>query len=393
MKSALEGIRVLDMTTAYSGPIGTMLLADYGADVIKIESPRGELARDWEPKVNGVGISFAPFNRNKKGITLNTKSDRGKEIFLDLVKTADVVVENFRGGTLEKMGLTYEVMKGVNPRIIVASLSGFGETGPFRKVGCYSMLAEAMSGVMSMTGSPDGTPYTTGVAFGDSVGGMMTVMGVLMALIHRERTGEGQYVDVAMVDSLIYLSQGMISEAYLLGKEVSRIGNRDTGGYPYDSFKAKDGYCALTITNPNDWSGFAKACGLEEYIDDPRFVTNELRFKNADQLHEMIENWSSKLTRAEIEKAITEAGEGYAPILSITEMQEHEQVKAREMVIEVEDANFGKIREPGFPIKMSKTPGNIRNGAPLLGIDNEDVYSELGYSKNDLNQLKEEGII
>lgn len=393
MDMALSGIKILDMTVVYSGPIATMQLADYGAEVIKIEPPQGEVVRYMEPQANGANAFFPNVNRNKKGITLNVKTEKGRKIFLELVKNADVVVENYRAGTLKKLGLDYETLKEANPKIIVASLSGFGETGPNKDKSCYSMLAEAYSGVMSMTGSPDDVPYTTGVAFGDSVGGMFTALGIMIALYHREKTGEGQYIDVAMVDSLIALSQGGIGEVDVLGEDLKRVGNRDTGGYPYDVYEAKDGYCALSVANPNDWSGFAKACDLEHLIDDPRFLTNKDRWNHADELQEYINQWTRKHTRAEIEKVFNEYREGYAPVLTTQEMMQSEQALSREMVIEVEDPVFGKMKQAGFPIKMSKTPASIRKGAPLVGEDNLEIYTELGYSQEEINTLKEEGIL
>jgi crotonobetainyl-CoA:carnitine CoA-transferase CaiB-like acyl-CoA transferase len=394
MKMPLEGIKVIDLTTSYSGPLCTLQLADYGAEVIKVEHyKKGDQSRTWYPVIKGCSSFFPAMNRNKKSVTLNLKSKKGKEILLDLVKTADVVVENFRAETLNKLGVSYEVMSGVNPRIIVASLCGFGQTGPYRNRSCYSHIAEALSGTMSMNGFPDGKPVGSGVAYGDGISGLMTAYGIMMALFHRERTGEGQYLDVAMVDSLIALNQGMIGEVHIQGKNLKRLGNKDGGMYPYDLFEAKDGYCILSVSDFNDWTNFAEACELEYLLDDPRFKTNTDRVDNDDELFEYINEWSKKHTRDEIEKIFEEHGASYAPVLTCTAMMENEQVLSRDMVLTVEDPVFEKVKMQGFPLKMNRTEGRIRKGAPLLGEDNAEVFGSLGYSEEDINKLKQDGVI
>ena len=232
--NVLEGIRVIDLSTAYSAPIATMQLADFGADVIKIENTgKGDGARTWNPFVNGESLGYMYANRNKRSITLNLKTEEGKKALFELVKTADVVVENFRPGVTKKLGIDYEVMKQIKPDIIMASLSGYGQTGPYAKKGAYSNLAEAQSGLMYLTGWPNGLPTGSGVAFGDSIAGMFLVQGIMYALFHHERTGEGQYIDVAMVDSLIGLIQHGFAQVTALGIEPERIGNRDLSDYPH----------------------------------------------------------------------------------------------------------------------------------------------------------------
>ena len=244
----LEGIKVVDLSTAYSAPIATMQLADFGAEVIKIENTAGgDGSRSWNPSVNGQGIHFLYMNRNKKSVALNLKSPEGKRILFELVKDADIVVENFRPGVTRKLGIDYEAMRAVKPDIIMASLSGYGQTGPYATRGAYSNLAEALSGLMYVTGwpAPEGKPTASGVAFGDSVAGMFLTQGILYALYHRERTGQGQYIDVSMVDSLVALLQHCFVQCSLMGQEPERIGNRDLSDYPYDLFEAKDGYLSL----------------------------------------------------------------------------------------------------------------------------------------------------
>jgi len=391
---ALEGIVVLDLTTAYSGPFASMQLADHGAEVIKIENHKGgDQTRIWEPLKDGVSAYFAFVNRNKKSITLNLRSERGKEIFLELVKQADVVMENYRGGTMEKMGLGYEKLKSVNPGIIMASLSGFGQTGPLKQQGAFASIAEALSGVMNMTGFPDGPPTATGNSTGDSMTGAFTVIGILMALIHRAEKGEGQYIDVAMTDTMFHAIENAAVLYSVLGEEPVRNGNRDVAGYPYDCFEAKDGYCILSVANTNDWSPFAKAIGREELIEDPRFLTNSDRKKNEDELFEIISNWTKQLNRKEIEEIFYEYGLLYAPVLKVSEVVEHEQLRGREMIVEMEDPNLGKYIIQGVPVKMSLTPGSVDKPAPGLGEHNLEIYERIGLSPEELQELKSQQII
>lgn len=391
---ALEGIKVIDLTTAYSGPFATMQLGDFGADVIKVENNRyGDGCRTWEPAVEGNSVYFLNMNRNKKSITLNLKSEEGKKILLGLVKDADVVVENFRPGVLDRMGLTYDVMKEVNPRIIMASLSGYGQTGPYRERAAYSNLAEALSGMMYVTGFPDGRPTGSGVALGDSITGLYLTQGILTALFHRERTGKGQYIDVAMTDSLVSMLAIGIIQYDVLGQEQERIGNRDSAAYPYDLFEAKDGYCFLGVSTPSDWSPFAKACNLEHLMEDPRFLTNADRIKNADELFPYINEFSKSHTRAELAEIFGAAKQGYSDVLKPSEVMENEQILARDMIVEVEDPFFGKFKMQGIPVKMSETPGDIRLPIPGMGEHNAEVLATLGYNAEDLKRLKDEGII
>ncbi len=394
MMKALEGIRVIDLTTAFSGPVATMQLADHGAEVIKIENNKtGDPSRTWTPFVNGKGAWYPTMNRNKKSISLNLRTDEGKRILLELVKTADVVVENYKGGTMEKMGLGYEVMKSVKPDIIMASLCGYGQTGPYKNQGAYSNLAEAMAGTLYLTGFPDGMPCGSGVAFGDSVGGVFTALGILTALIHRNKTGEGQYIDVSMTDSLVHLSECFIGIYTLTGEEPKRMGNRDAAAFPYDLFEAKDGYCILSITNVNDWTPFAKAVGLEHLIDDLRFDTNKHRIENQNELFPLINEWSKQRTRAEIEKIFMEAGQAYSPVLKISEVIENEQVKARDMIIDMEDPDYGKYKIQGVPVKLSLTPGSVDTPAPSIGQHNEEIYTQIGITPEQIAGYKEQGVM
>lgn len=393
MRTPLEGLKILDLTNAYSGPIAAMQFADYGADVIKIERPgKGDLSRSWGPFVKGESFAYIPVNRSKRGLTLDLKKEEGIDVFLDLVRGADVVLENFRPGTMEKLGLSYEKLAEINPRIIVASLSGYGQTGPYANRAAYSNLAEAMAGTMFSTGFPE-MPTGTGVAFGDSVGGMFAALGIMFALYNREKTGEGQYIDVAMTDSLLSLCEGALTIADVLQEDPVRNGNRSDAGYPYDSFEAKDGYCFLSVADATNFLPFAKAIGMEELASDERFLDNESRIKNADALFEYINGWTKQRTRAEIEEAITAEKQAYSPILSYMDILENEHFLARDMIVEMKDEQLGSYRMPGLPIKMSKTPGEIKRPSPELGEHTEEILKELGYDEVKIDQLKVDGVV
>lgn len=393
---ALAGIKVIDLSNAYSAPIATMQLADFGAEVIKIENTGlGDGSRTWNPFINGQGVHFLYMNRNKKSVALNLKSEEGKKILFELVKDADVVVENFRPGVTKKLGIDYDVMKEVKPNIIMASLSGYGQTGPSAKKGAYSNLAEAQSGLMYITGmpAPEGKPTASGVAFGDSVAGMFLVQGIMYALFHRERTGKGQYIDVAMTDSLVALIQHGFLQCSLLGTEPERNGNRDVSDYPYDVFEAKDGYCQLGNSTPSDWSRFAEAIGRPDLGADPDLKTPTQRWEHIEELGAIIQEWVSQHTRKEIEQIFGEYGQLYAPILKVSEVMEDEQILHREMVVDMEYEGMGKYKDKGIPVKMSETPGAIYSMPPHHGEHTQAVLRTLGYAEEQIEQLQTDGVI
>lgn len=391
--NVLEGIRVVDLSTAYSAPIATMQLADFGADVIKVENTgKGDGSRTWNPMVDGEGIGFLYSNRNKRSIALNLKTEEGKQALFELVKTADIVVENFRPGVCKKLGIDYEAMKAVKPDIIMASLSGYGQSGPSAKKGAYSNLAEAQSGLMYITGWPDGLPTGSGVAFGDSVAGMFLVQGIMFALFHHQRTGEGQYIDVAMVDSLVALLQHALVQYSLLGEEPERIGNRDLSDYPYDTFEAKDGYCQLGNATTSNWAPFAEAIGRPDLGTDPKYKTSEDRWKYVNELHDIIQAWASQHTRKEIEEIFNQYGQLYAPILKVSEVMEDPQIKHREMVVDLEYRGH-KFKDKGIPVKMSKTPGSVRMMPPTLGQHTDEILKSIGYTDEQLTRLRNSGAI
>ncbi len=392
----LEGIKIVDLSTAYSAPIATMQLADFGAEVIKIENTGlGDGSRTWNPFLNGQGVHFLYMNRNKKSVALNLKSETGKQILFELVKDADIVVENFRPGVTKKLGIDYDTLKGIKPDLIMASLSGYGQTGPSAQKGAYSNLAEAQSGLMYITGAPapQGMPTASGVAFGDSVAGMFLVQGIMYALFHRERTGTGQYIDVAMTDSLVALIQHGFLQCSLLGTEPERIGNRDVSDYPYDVFEAKDGYCQLGNSTPSDWSRFAEAIGRSDLGADPNLKTPTQRWEQVQTLHDIIQGWASQYTRKEIEEIFGEYGQLYAPILKVSEVMQDEQILHREMVVDMEYEGLGTYKDKGIPVKMSETPGTIRLMPPHQGEHTREILQGLGYTEAQIEKLQADGAI
>lgn len=394
MKQILEGIRIVDLTTSYSGPFATQQLSDFGAEVIKVENHlTGDPSRGWTPKVNGRSVSFPAFNRNKKGITLNLKAPEGREALLKLVATADVVTENFRPGTMDRLGLSYETLKAVKPDLIMASLSGYGQTGPMSRMSAYSNIAEAMSGIMYLTGFPDGMPTGSGEALGDGLTGLHLALGIVLALYHRLNTGEGQYIDIAMTDALVGMLEHHLLYTSVSGQDSPRYGNRNPAAYPYDLFEAKDGHCFLSISTVADWTPFARACGLEDLLDDPRFLTNELRVANADALFPYINNWTRQHTREEIRAAFEAERQGYSPVLAPSEVLKNEQINARDMVVSMVDPVLGPYQVQGIPLKMSLTPGQVRSTAPELGQDNDEIFASLGYTPEQIAEMREKHII
>ncbi len=397
MARPLEGIRVLDLTQAYSGPFCTMNLADHGAEVIKIERPgSGDQTRAWGPMENDYSGYYAYINRNKKGITLNLASDEGKKIFTELIKTADVVCENYKVGVLEKLGFTYEVMKEINPRIIYGSISGFGLTGDLAGRPCYDIVAQAMSGMMSVTGFADGPPCKIGPSVGDSYTGAYLCMGVLMALYEREKTGVGRRLDVAMVDTLYSTMENFVVEYTIAGKHPHRAGNQDPSIAPFDSFKAKDADFVMGCGTDKMFAGLCSAMGKEELTCDPRFKTNLLRCENYLQdLKPIVEEWTQTKTVAELEEIICGLSIPFGPIMTIPEVSDSELMKERNMLWDVYQPGMERnIKIPGTPIKIHGEVDEVQKSAPILGEDNVAIYSEvLGISEEEVAALVEKNII
>lgn len=396
MRRPLEGIRVLDLTQAYSGPFCTMNLADHGAEVIKIEPPKtGDQTRGWGPMENDYSGYFAYINRNKKGMTLNLKSEEGKKIFTELLKTADVVCENYKVGVLERLGFSYDVMKEINPRIIYGSISGHGLTGDLATRPAYDIVAQAMSGMMSVTGFQDGPPCKIGPSVGDNYSGAYLCMGILMALYEREQTGVGRRIDVAMVDTLFSVMENFVVEYTIAGKTPHRAGNQDPSIAPFDSFHAKDGDFVMGCGTNKMFAELCGAMGREDLIEDPRFATNVARCENyLPDLKGIIEEWTTTKTVAEMEEIITGLKIPFGQILTIPEVSEHPQTKERNMLWNVYQPGMDReIRIPGTPVKIHGEEDVCQKAAPQLGEDNAAILATLGYSAEQVAALKEQGVL
>ena len=393
---ALEGITVLDLTRVLAGPFCSMMMADMGANVIKIEETgKGADERQMGPFVNGESVYYMNLNRNKKGVSLNLKSPKGKQIFKDLVKKADVVLENYRPGTMAKLGLGYEVLSEINPGIIYAAVSGFGQYGPYTKRPGYDIISQAMSGLMSTTGWPGGAPTRTGTAMGDVLGGLSVTIGILSAIYNRSHTGRGQVVDVALVDSAV-ASLEIINMIYLAeGRLPQRIGNRYESVYPYDSFQAKDDLVIIGGGNDKLWSLFAKHIGHPELVDHPDYARTRDRVKNHVAVKEIVEAWTKNKTVAEIVEELLAAGIPAAPIYNIDQVVADPHIAgAREMFVETVHPKAGPLKLTGSHIKFSETKSAIRATSPGLGEHNEEILSSmLGMSKAEIDELKSEGVI
>jgi len=393
---ALLGIRVLDMTRVLAGPFCTMLLADMGAEIIKLEIPgKGDDSREFPPFKDGESLYYINLNRGKQSITLNLKTPEGKRVFLDLVKKCDVLLENFRPGTMERLGLDYEKLKELNPSLVYAAISGFGQTGPYKSRPGYDIIGQAMGGLMSVTGWPGGPPTRSGTAIGDVLSALFCSVGILSALNIRERTGVGQLVDVSLVDSVYAAMENIPQRYFVEGHIPERLGNRYEFIYPYDSFEAKDGYVIIGIANDAIWSRFISCTKLSELGNNDLFKDNPKRVENHEALKVQVEEWSKKHTVEDIVKLLSENRIPSCPIYDLKQASEDPHIAdARSMVVNVEQPGLGSLRLQGNPIKMSMTDPKPRGPAPSLGGDNQNVLTRLlGYSDTEIERLKSEGVI
>lgn len=396
VKGALSNLKVLDLTRVLAGPFCTMMLADMGADVIKIEQAgKGDDTRAMGPFKNGESAYYMNLNRNKRGVTLNLKDPRGKELFLEMVKKADIVTENFRPGTMEKLGVGYEELKKVNPRIIYAAISGFGHTGPYKMRPGYDIIAQAMSGLMSTTGWPGGEPTRTGTAMGDVLAGLSCAIGILSAVNSRNITGIGQKVDVALVDSAV-ASLEIINMIYLVeGRVPQRIGNRYESTYPYDSFKASDGSLVIGAGNTKLWQNLCVAMERPELAEAPEYLTVQDRIAKHEELKVLIEEWTMKYTVDEVLDMVNKVGVPCAPIMTIDRIVKDPHIAGdREMFVKTQHPVAGDLTVTGSHIKLSETPASVRTPSPLLGQHNAEILGELlGMDEEKVKSLEEEGVL
>lgn len=399
----LEGTRVLDLTRALAGPFCTMMLGDLGADVIKVERPgRGDESRGWGPPF--VGEPYGPYpgesayfistNRNKRSITINLKSQEGQGIVRRLAAESDAFVENFRSGVLDKMGLGYEDLHAVNPRLVYCSISGYGRTGPYAKRPGYDLVIQAEGGFMGITGPEEGPPYRVGVPIIDICAGMFSATAILAALRARDVTGEGQLIDLSLLDTQVALLANVASN-YLVGGQVPRrLGNAHPNIAPYEAFRARDGWFALAAANQRQWAILCEAIGQPELRDDPRFADNNARVQNRAALREVLEAAFAVRDADEWLAQFREAGLPCGPINSIPEVFAHPQAEARGLSVEAEHTTAGTVQLPGFPYKLSETPAEVRQPPPTLGQHTDEVLRELlGYSREEISDYVARGVI
>ena len=399
MDKALAGVKVLDLTQFEAGTSCTEMLAWLGADVIKVESPKmGEQGRWLLSETPGVdSYYFMLLNANKRAITLNLKTDKGREIFLDLVRKVDILTENYSLGTLEGLGLGYDVLRKINPRLIYLTIKGFGTSGPYSSYKSFDMIAQAAGGAMALTGFPGSPPLKPGPTIGDTGTGIHAACGVLAAYIQRERTGEGQKVEVAMQEAVLNFLRVPMMGTYLTNKPVPRTGNRLGGAGPADIFKCAPGgdndYCYILCTTHEMWESLCKAIGRPELVGDERFKDPRSRGQNADGLAEAITAWTSQRSKHEVMKTLGEAGVPCGAVLDSVELLNNPHLRERGMVTTVNHPVRGEFTMPGCPVRLEHSPVEVKP-APLHGQHNAEVYGEhLGLTAGDLERLKDQGVI
>jgi len=389
----LQGITVLDLTRVLSGPYCTMMLADMGARVIKVEQPRkGDDTRGWGPPfVNGESSYFLSINRNKESVTLDFKHPEGRAILEQLIAKADVLVENFRPGTLDKLGLDYASIAERFPRLVYCSVSGFGQTGPRRKEAGYDAVMQAEGGLMSITGSADGQPYRLGVAIADIVSGMFAAQGITAALFARERTGRGQAVDIAMLDSVVALLSYQAGIYFANGAAPPRLGNRHPTIVPYETFRASDGDFVIAVGNDEQWGRF---CGVTAFPADERYATNRQRVTNYADLKPALDALLGTATRDHWIGRLKAAGVPCGSVRDLHDVFTDPQTLARDMLVELEHATAGLLKMTGTPLKFSDTPGSVRTPPPLLGEHTAAVLgADLGFESARIDDLRAKGVI
>ena len=391
---ALDGIRVIDFTQAMAAPFGTMNLADMGADVIKIEPPgTGEPTRELSSVTqNGHSATFMTMNRSKRGLTADLKQPEGVEIIKRLAKTADVFVQNYRPGVAERLGLGYDALRALNPRLIYCSVSGFGATGPYASRGGYDLIAQGMSGVISVTGDV-GAPAKSGVPLSDLCAGLFAAYGILCALEHRERTGEGQFVDTSLLEAAMALTVWEATEYWVTGQAPKPLGSAHRLTAPYQALRAADGYFTVGANNDKLFEALCRAIARPDLLEDPRFATRGLRLLHRAVLIEAIEKTTAGETRAHWLDRLDAEGVPSGPINSYAEALADPHALARQMVVDLVHPGAGPIKALGIPVKLSETPGAVDRAAPLLGQHTAEILTELGYTDAEQRALVDHGVI
>ncbi|HLI05397.1 MAG TPA: CoA transferase [Ktedonobacteraceae bacterium] len=394
LTAALEGVRVLDMTQIMAGPFCAMLLADLGAEVIKIENPRGgdDSRRMAPPYYNGESAAFLAVNRNKYGLALDIRTERGQELLWKLIDAADVLIENFRPGTMDRLGFGYEQAHARNPRLVYCSISGFGHTGPYSERGGFDLVAQAMSGVLSVTGSPQ-EPAKVGVPISDLNAGLFASHAILAALLARARTDEGQYIDTSLFEAALAYTVWESNEYWASGQPPQRLGTAHRLSAPYQVFATADGWLAIGAANQRNWERLVRAVDRPDLLEDTRFTDNAQRMAHLPALVETLtdtlktrptHDWLSLLDQAEVP-----AG----PVLTLDQVYAHPQTQARNMELEIDHPAAGRIQSIGFPVKYSATPPRLYRPAPVLGQHSFEILQSLGIGDEECKQLEREGVV
>lgn len=396
MAGILDGVRIIDFTQGHTGSYATMLLADFGAEIIKIEDPEsgGDVLRKSFPKNEKGSAYHAYMNRGKKSVCIDKSNAQGQELIMQLIKTADVVCDSFAAGELEKYGLGYEDACRIKPDIIYASQTGFGKTGPLSGTAGNDITAEALCGLMQITGFPGGKPTAHGSRMADQFGNVFLAFAIVGALMARDKTGEGQQIDISSADCMFTALEDSVVEASMSGTKFEREGNKSRSIAPYDTFEVKDGIVSTAVSTNGQWEKFCEAMDMEYLLDDERYSTNELRGENYDSsLRKIIADKFEKMTKWEIEELLRPYNIPSGPGYTVPEAFENEQLNTRNMVIEIEDKALGVIKMPGVPIKISGISDKPAFSAPLLGENTEEMLTSVGCDKEEIKQMLEKGTI
>lgn len=393
-QSALEGAVVLDCSQILAGPFCTMLLSDMGADVIKVEKPKGgdDTRRMGPPFVGGESAAFLQLNRNKRSIVLDFRSEKGKEAFKRLAAKADILIENYRPGTLKRLGLGYEELKATNPGLIYCSISGFGLSGPYAKRAGFDLVAQGMSGLMSINGYPDSPPAKIAVPIADLNAGMFALYGILTAYINRLRTGEGQFLETSLLESALAYTVWESSMYFTTGTNPGPLGSSHRLSAPYQALRTADGYINIGAANQANWERLCRAIGREDLLSDERFTDNAARMASLSDLQRELESTFTSQTTSHWLGVLEEAGVPAGPIYNMEEVWSNQQVQAREMNVPLGHPTAGTFHHIGLPVKMHGTPGRIRTAAPLLGQHTDEILAFAGFSDGEIQALRSEGV-
>ncbi len=378
----LDGVRVIDLTRVVAGPFCTMMLGDMGAEVLKIEEPQhGDDSRGWGPFVDGWGSFFLALNRSKKSVALDLKSERGAEALRRLIATADVLIENFRPGSLRELGFGYEQVAALNPRLVYCSIAGYGQTGPHAHLPGYDAVIQGEAGIMDMTGFPDGAPTRVGVAITDYLAGLYAVQGILLAIIDRERSGRGQLVDIALFDAMLSVMRLPLSFLLATGADPLRVGNDHLSIAPYEPLRAKDGLLIVAVANPRLWVRFCDAIERPDLRADPRFATNTDRVAHRDALKQELETQLQRFTVDELTARLQAADVPCGRVRSMREAIEHPQVEARDLLLTQVHAAIGRVQTLAPVVKLSRTPAAVRLPPPGLGEHTDEMLAAVGMTE------------